>query len=161
VADVRASTPTDAAKRVVPDVREELDRVHALRARGSAALAARLDREQQHLDGVRSRPALADPLRLLEERRQAAEDLRQRARRCVAQRIARAEDDLSHVRARVRALSPANTLARGYAVVQRADGVVVRSPADVTAGDALRLRVAGGELAATAGEPALARARPA
>ena len=63
-------------------------------------------------------------------------------------RLDRAADDLGHVRARVGALSPAATLERGYAVVQRADGAVVRRPAQVAPGERLRLRLAEGELAA-------------
>jgi exodeoxyribonuclease VII large subunit len=61
----------------------------------------------------------------------------------------RAAHDLDHTRARVVALSPQATLDRGYAVVQDATGAVVRDPADVTAGDPLRIRVAAGELGAT------------
>ena len=76
--------------------------------------------------------------------------LRSRARRTVLAGLAAAEADLAHSRARVAALSPAATLERGYAVVQAADGTVVRDPADVAAGDALRLRVAGGSLDAVA-----------
>ena len=67
-------------------------------------------------------------------------------------RLATAEADLAHSRARVAALSPAATLQRGYAVVQKAaDGTVVRDPADAADGDALRLRVAGGSIDAVAG----------
>jgi exodeoxyribonuclease VII large subunit len=57
-----------------------------------------------------------------------------------------AERDLEHARARVAALSPAATLDRGYAVVQRADGALVRDPAEVAEGELLRVRVSGGRL---------------
>ena len=77
-------------------------------------------------------------------------DLRDRTRRSVTHALARAGDDIAHQRARARSLSPLATLQRGYAVVQRSDGRVVRDPHDVGAGDALRVRVAGGELAAHA-----------
>ena len=74
--------------------------------------------------------------------------LRERARSSIAARLHRADDDVAHLRERVAALSPAATLARGYAVVQDAAGHVVRAPEDVDAGDRLRIRVHGGELAA-------------
>lgn len=147
VADVRASTPTDAAKRVVPDVVEEGDRVHQLRRRAHGALRTLLDREEAALRAVRSRPCLADPANLVAPRAQEVAALRDRSRRVVSAVLDRAADDVAHTLARVTALSPAATLARGYAVLQRADGAVVRSAADVVAGDRLRARVADGELA--------------
>ena len=151
VADVRASTPTDAAKRVVPDVEEERHRVALLRDRAHRCVAGKVERELAGLAAVRSRPVLADPAAGLEARHALVADARARTRRTLLHRLERAEDDLSHVRARVRALSPAATLDRGYAVVQRADGLVVRSPHDVPDGTVLRLRLAGGDAAAVAG----------
>ena len=149
VADVRASTPTDAAKRVVPDVSEELDRVTDLRRRARRAARTLLDREQAGLSAVRSRPVLADPHTLLTPRSDDIHAWRDRSRRCLAAGLDRATDNLAHTRARVTALSPAATLSRGYAVLQRADGHVVRSPTDVTGGDGLRARLADGELTVT------------
>ncbi len=151
VADVRASTPTDAAKCVVPDVREEHQRLQHARDRLLRAVVGGLGREQARLDALRSRPALADPAAAVEHRAEQVLALRERARRCTAARLSAATDDLAHARARVRALSPLATLERGYAVVQAADGSVLRSPEDVGDGAALRVRLAGGELAATAG----------
>ncbi len=147
VADVRASTPTDAAKRVVPDVAEELDRVAQLRRRADAAVRALLDRETAALGAVRSRPVMADPHNLLVPLRQEVAALRDRSRRVLSAALDRAADNLAHTRARVTSLSPAATLDRGYAVLQRADGQVVRRAADVTAGDPLRARLAEGEVA--------------
>lgn len=153
VADVRASTPTDAAKRVVPDEAEERQRVDQLRRRATACLVHRLDREHAALVALRSRPVLAEPTRLVEDRARNVEQLQERSRRTLRHRLDRADDDLTHVRARVTALSPAATLQRGYAVVQDERGRVVRSPEDVAAGAGLRLRLAHGELAATARPP--------
>jgi exodeoxyribonuclease VII large subunit len=148
VADVRASTPTDAAKRVVPDVAEEQRRIEQLRDRARRNLLARVDREQHVIDGLRSRPALADPGADLRRRGTEVTTLRDRTRRCMDSALTRAADELAHVRARVLSLSPASTLERGYAVVQRGDGRVVRSSTDVVPGDALRVRLAKGELGA-------------
>ncbi|MBD0292246.1 MAG: exodeoxyribonuclease VII large subunit [Jiangellaceae bacterium] len=146
VADVRASTPTDAAKRIVPDLAEEADRVRRLRDRLRAVVTHRLDRERATITALRSRPVFADPHAGLRVRATHVADLRARARRCVGHALDRAAVDVAHARARVRALSPAATLARGYAVVQRGDGAVVRRAADVTRGERLRVRLARGQL---------------
>jgi exodeoxyribonuclease VII large subunit len=157
VADARASTPTDAAKRVVPDVGEEQRLLDQLRDRSRRTLLARLEREQHILDTVRSRPALTEPSAALQRRGDEVRTLRDRARRSVDQALHRAADELAHVRARVISLSPASTLQRGYAVVQRIDGRVVRSAREVDAGEELRVRLAEGELAASvlSGAPTL------
>jgi exodeoxyribonuclease VII large subunit len=148
VADVRASTPTDAAKRVVPDLAEELRLIRLGRQRLERAIRQLLDRERHRLDSLRSRPVLAKPHTMLEARGADVAALRERATRCLRHRLDAADAELRHTTARLRALSPAATLDRGYAIVQRADGAVVRYPADVEVGDPLRLRLAGGELAA-------------
>jgi exodeoxyribonuclease VII large subunit len=149
VADVRASTPTDAAKRVVPDVGEETARVAQLRSRGRDAVESFLARELAALGNLRSRPVLADPHVMLDGRRDDVVQLRDRARRSLRSGLDRGTDNLAHTRARVTSLSPAATLERGYAVVQRADGAVVRRPDEVASGDPLHLRLAEGELDAT------------
>lgn len=149
VADVRASTPTDAAKWVVPDITGELDRVSRARDRIRTALRHRLDAEASRLAAVRSRPVLADPASGLRQRHDEVAALRTRATTAVRHRVERAFDEVTHHRARVRALSPAATLERGYAVVQRMDDTVVRQPGDVAVGDPVRLLVSGGELGAT------------
>jgi exodeoxyribonuclease VII large subunit len=150
VADVRASTPTDAARRVVPDVAEQLALIGQLRARGQRSLTGRIDRAQAWLDGIRSRPALAYPLREIDRLDEQAAALAERARRCVTGQLSRAGDDLGHLQARLEALSPAATLRRGYAIVQHKDGRVVREAAGVTVGDKLTVRFADGKLAVTA-----------
>jgi exodeoxyribonuclease VII large subunit len=150
VADVRASTPTDAARRVVPDVAEQLALINQLRARARRCLTGRLEREASWLSAIRSRPALANPVREIERQQELADGLIQRARRSLSASLDRAADDVSHTRARLIALSPAATLRRGYAIVQCADGAVVRSAADVAPGDPLTLRFADDELPVTA-----------
>jgi exodeoxyribonuclease VII large subunit len=148
VADVRASTPTDAARKVVPDMVEEMRGVADLRSRATRALVSRLDREASWLDSARHRPVLADPSVLLSSRRSDLVALLDRSRRALDGRLTRAADDVSHVRARVRALSPAATLERGYAVVQADDGSVVRVADDVGTGALVRVRVSEGEFRA-------------
>ena len=149
---MRASTPTDAAKLVVPDVSEELRLVGAARQRLRHVLGGWLAREQAGLDALRSRPVLGDPRGLLDERAAEVHELRERGRRTLSHRLDRAADDIAHHRARARALSPLATLERGYAVVQRTDGAassLVTSVADVSTGVALSIRVVDGRIAAT------------
>jgi exodeoxyribonuclease VII large subunit len=146
VADLRASTPTDAAKRVVPDVSEQLALISQLRDRGRRAIKGWLDREQSWLQATTSRPAIANPVREIERQSEQVDGLLQRARSCLDSRLDRAGDDIAHTRARLLALSPAATLKRGYAIVQHADATVVRSAAEVTEGEELNVRFAEDEL---------------
>ncbi|MGZ4499021.1 MAG: exodeoxyribonuclease VII large subunit [Nocardioidaceae bacterium] len=146
VADVRASTPTDAAKQVVPDMREELDRVVRLRDRGRQLLSTWVSHQQSQLDAVRARPSLADPRGGLDDRSREIDDLRDRTRRTVGHRLDRAHDDLTHQLARVRGLSPLATLQRGYAVLQDDAGHVLTSVGQVQADQPLQVRVADGRI---------------
>jgi exodeoxyribonuclease VII large subunit len=149
VADVRASTPTDAAKRAVPDLAEELSLIAAARTRLDRAIVNRIDREQQRLDAWRSRPVLAQPTTMLDTHTAQVSALRDRAGRNLGHRLDRAGSELQHTVARLRGLSPLATLERGYAIVQRRlDLAVLRDPAEVDIGDDLRVRLAQGELAA-------------
>jgi exodeoxyribonuclease VII large subunit len=150
VADVRASTPTDAARRVVPDVAEQLALIGQLRNRARRYLAGRLEREMSWLSAIRSRPALASPVREIERQQELVAGLVERARRSLSARLDRAADDVSHTRARLIALSPAATLRRGYAIIQRADSSVVRSAAQAEPGEPLTIRFADDELRVTA-----------
>ncbi|MFC5287222.1 exodeoxyribonuclease VII large subunit [Actinokineospora guangxiensis] len=154
VADVRCSTPTDAGKRVVPDVAEETARVRQLRDRARRALHGWVDRERRLLESLRSRPVLADPLTPLDRHADAVAALTARTRRAVLGRVTAEETALIATRARLTTLGPAATLDRGYAVVQYtdADGSarVLRSLVDAPDGARLRIRVADGALHAVA-----------
>ncbi|WP_193103333.1 exodeoxyribonuclease VII large subunit [Brachybacterium sp. FME24] len=147
-ADARASTPTDAAKRVVPDIQAEFEQLDLGRTRLRSAIRSRLEREQSALDAMRSRPVLENPSTILAGR---ADDIRSRialARTLVGARLDRAADEVDHLGRQVRSLSPLATLERGYAVVQAADGAIVRTPEETAVGDALSVRVAGGRFGA-------------
>ena len=154
VADARASTPTDAAKRIVPDVGEEQRRVAELRARLRRTVTGRLDREQALLAALRHRPVLARPQELVDRLGFEVDGLIRTARRCLAHQLDRADDELRHHLARVQALSPQATLGRGYAVVQTGDGSVVRKAEQAPAGTDLVVRLAEGKLAAESRGPA-------
>ncbi|HYN66379.1 MAG TPA: exodeoxyribonuclease VII large subunit [Ornithinibacter sp.] len=153
VADHRASTPTDAAKAIVPDAVAERAAVTGARDRSRRALAGRLHHERRRLVELRSRPVLTDKGAFVRSQRDVVEALRDRARRRVEGQLHRARDHTAHLRAQVRTLSPQSTLDRGYAIVARSDGSVVSDPSDLEAGELLRVRVARGDFGArTVGE---------
>jgi len=150
VADLRASTPTDAAKRIVPDVAEQLALITQLRDRARRCVTGWLDRETAWLASVRSRPALAEPVREVERQAERVDAFLQRARMSLDARLVRGRDDVDHTRARLLALSPASTLRRGYAIVQHRGDGVVRSAAEVGPGETLTVRFAADQLAVRA-----------
>jgi exodeoxyribonuclease VII large subunit len=127
VADLRASTPTDAAKRVVPSLAEQRHLIDGLRRRGAVVLRHMIDREEQ---GLRHR--------------------RQRSRAIVLNRLEAAGSGIEHLTARARSLSPAATLERGYAIVTTADGTIARRADQVDAGDILDIRLSDGRVTARA-----------
>jgi exodeoxyribonuclease VII large subunit len=146
VADHRASTPTDAAKAVVPDADAERTGVTAARERARRALSSRLHHERRRLVELTSRPVLADRGGFVRAQREVVGSLRHRAHRRVEAQLHRSRDRVDHLRAQARALSPQSTLDRGYAVVTTApDGDVVTDPASLAADEALRVRVARGD----------------
>ena len=156
VADLRCSTPTEAGRRLVPDLAEEAERIGGLRDRARRALAGWVDREERLLAALRGRPVLADPLRAIDTRVVEVERLRDGGRACVVRGLDRRAAELEHVKARLTTLGPAATLARGYAVVQRVTDdeplPVLRSVTEVSTGDRLRIRVADGAVVADVAE---------
>jgi exodeoxyribonuclease VII large subunit len=150
VSDVRAATPTDAAKKVVPDAVAELALVSELRQRGGRALRNWVGRELLGLAQLRNRPVLADPMRLVTDRTADVHRAREAARRDIKRMVGTESDRIGHLRARLTTLGPAATLARGYAVVQTIEGsaAVLRSAADAPAGTRLRIRVSDGAVGA-------------
>jgi exodeoxyribonuclease VII large subunit len=150
VADYRASTPTDAAKRVVPDIAEEIQMISAMRDRARRTLLNRLDLESTRITNFKNRPVMKDPHVLITTRAEVIAGLRDRSNRSFGASLKLAKEELKQIKARVRALSPQSTLDRGYSVVQLADGQIVTDPKKLRAGDELRLRLAKGETKATA-----------
>ena len=150
VADLRASTPTDAAKRVVPDVAEEQLRVQQARMRMSSRLTALINHEIDRVAQLRSRPALANRDWIIDSR---ADDLTRYVARgveLIERTLERAETSTTQLTARLRALSPQSTLDRGYAIVQGSDGHIVRGQADAQPGARLLITVADGSIDAIA-----------
>ncbi|MEO7016464.1 MAG: exodeoxyribonuclease VII large subunit [Leifsonia sp.] len=150
VADLRASTPTDAAKRVVPDVAEELVRVQQARTRIGVRLTHMIAAEIDRISHLRSRPSLASPRWIVDSRAEELTRFVARGAELVERTIEREETRTAELRGQLRALSPQGTLDRGYAIVQLPQGAVLRSPAEAPAGTPLKVTVAGGSLTAIA-----------
>lgn len=149
VADLRASTPTDAAKRIVPDVAEELARVRQAMSRLDLRITGLISAQVESVEAVKSRPALADPRRIVDAR---AEDLARwvlRGSELMDHRLDRSRSAIGELRGQLRALSPRRTLERGYAIARLPDGRALRAPEDAPGGTELLLTLAEGELAAT------------
>ena len=134
VADVRASTPTDAARRVVPSLSELTVELDALVSSLRAAFSARLTREREGLIELVSRPALASPTQLVERQREGLDSALARLRGAANRAVLEARADLGALTASLHALSPAATMERGYALLALSNGTLVRSQADVPPG---------------------------
>ena len=149
VADLRASTPTDAAKRVVPDVAEEFSKVQQVRSRLRLRVTSLVTREIDRVEQLRSRPSLAQSSWITDSR---ADDLARyvhRSTELLERRLVRAGEQVGELRGQLRALSPQRTLDRGYAIAQRSDGAIVRATADAVPGATLLLTLADGRLSTT------------
>lgn len=143
VADVRCSTPTDAGKRVVPDVAEEQVRLARAREATRRALTARLTQERHTLEALRIRPVLTA---LVAQQAGQVEALQHRGFRALESRVTHASTHIDSLHSQVRALSPLATLQRGYSVALAAGGSVLRSATDARVGDAVTLRLADGSI---------------
>lgn len=148
VADFRASTPTDAAKTIVPDAAVELAGIADVRLRMAQAVERMIDIQSQHLDQLRSRPVMVQPATMINTRAEEIELILTRTRATLGHLLHRATDHIGQLKARVRSLSPQHTLNRGYAVVHH-NNAILRNTAEVGVGDSLDILVATGRLGAT------------
>jgi exodeoxyribonuclease VII large subunit len=148
VADVRASTPTDAAKRVVPDVAEQRALVRQLRSRAATRLTQRLAHDIAQLEQLRSRPVLRAPESMLDSRAQDVWFQASRGREVMNRRMDAAARQTGELRATLRALSPGSTLTRGYAIAHLGDGAIVRDATQAPTGTAVTVTVGRGSFAA-------------
>ena len=153
VADLRASTPTDAAKRVVPDVAEQRALVHQLRSRARTRITQRISHDVAQLEQLRTRPVLRAPETMLTSRAHELWMLTSRGRDRVSRDVEAGERATAQLRASLRALSPGATLARGYAIAHLDGGVIVRAATQAPAGAALVVTVAEGSFAALSEGP--------
>jgi len=146
VADLRASTPTDAAKRVVPDVAEELNRVQQARARISSRVTHLIGTEIDRLEQLRSRPVLANPSWLIDTRAEELTRYVARGSELLSRLLERNGNRVAELTGQLRALSPKRTLERGYAIAQLPSGAALRSTRDAPEGTRLLLTVADGKI---------------
>jgi exodeoxyribonuclease VII large subunit len=125
VADLRASTPTDAAKRVVPDIEGERMIIREARTRLDYRMLGIIEYEIERLASFRTRPALADPHTLVDRRSQEVLQLVHQGVNLAELRIERATAEVAELSGHLRGLSPLSTLERGYSIARRPDGSVV------------------------------------
>ena len=145
VADYRASTPTDAGKRIVPDAAQERALIEGSRALTAAAVRVWIEREHRALLHVRTRPVMAYPVRMIDPYRARLAQLHEASGRALVAILTRADATAQQLAATLRALSPQSTLDRGYAVVRDATGAVARDASPLHTGDLVSLRLARGE----------------
>ena len=150
VADVRASTPTDAAKLIVPDVIQERKNIRQALDRIGLRVVGFVQNQVELIMGIRSRPILANPFTLVDERAIQVSQLELSLSSHVKNTIERQQLMVTGLRGQVRALSPKLTLDRGYAVVRNLEGNVLTNPKQTKAGQKLRITLSGGDLGATA-----------
>lgn len=149
VADLRASTPTDAAKRVVPDVAEELSRVQQARVRIGTRMTGLLSTEIDRIGQLRSRPVLAASSWIVDVRSEELTRWVARGAELVDRSIERARTSVAELTGQLRALSPQRTLDRGYAIAQLPGGAVLRRSANAVPGSPLLLTLADGTVGTT------------
>jgi len=152
VADLRASTPTDAAKRVVPDVAEELARVAQARSRIGTRMTSLLTHEIDRLEQLRTRPVLANPVALVDARAEELTRWVARSHELVDRVVERSLTRVGELASQLRALSPQGTLDRGYAIAQLPSGAALRDAADAPVGTELVLTIASGRIRSTVDE---------
>jgi exodeoxyribonuclease VII large subunit len=148
VCDVRAGTPSLAAKLIVPDHAAVAGELDALLARAGRALEGRATHARRHLELLATRPAFADPRSWITNRRAALDMSAASLRRLPELRLEREATRLRGAHDRLRLLGPAATLERGYAIVQDDAGAVVREATALAAGDRIGVRLAAGRVGA-------------
>ena len=148
VADLRASTPTDAAKRVVPDVGEEMAKVMDARSRILNRTINYISTEWERLTAMKSRPVLADGEWIITTRAEEIVRTVQRGSDLVDRALHTAATETSALKAQLRALSPQQTLDRGYAIAVTNAGAVVRSAVDAPEKTAFTLTLSDGRIGA-------------
>ena len=149
VADYRASTPTDAAKRVVPDIEQEIADINKIRDRMYRRLLSSVEYELNQIAQLRNRPVMKDPSVMIKVRKDDLTALRDRSHRGFKALLDIEKKEIKGVIAHLRSLSPQSTMDRGYSVVQIGDGKIVRDATKLKAGDVLRIRAAKGEASAS------------
>jgi exodeoxyribonuclease VII large subunit len=150
VADFRASTPTDAAKNVVPDVVEERKKLAMAIERITLRVVGFVQNQLELLAGIRTRPVFANPFTIVDERSLNITQLLTTMQSQTKNFLDKEQLQIAGLRGQVRALSPKLTLDRGYAVVRNLKDGVITDPKKVSKGEKLRVTLSGGDLGVTA-----------
>jgi exodeoxyribonuclease VII large subunit len=137
VADVRATTPTNAADICTQHWAQVRTRLDDCREAMAAALVARVELARRRLEELQSRKAFRLPLERIREREQRLDELGQRLNGSGTRALTRQRDRIAAYAGRLAALSPLNVLARGYSLTQSPDGKLLRDAAALRVGDAL------------------------
>lgn len=145
VADLRASTPTDAAKRVVPSLFEEQEHIAQLTNRLEKRMRSMIELEISKVSSLISRPVMRDPLTIVAAKIDEIKVLRSDGKKALTALLREEKIEVREIKARIAALSPLSTLKRGYAVVQKR-GKVLLDAKDVSIADELHVVLAKGEL---------------
>ena len=144
VADARAPTPTAAAEMVLPRKRDLVEQIDNLQSRLASGMEFKLDHLRESFQGLLKR--LADPGRKLRENQQRVDELSVDLLRRFQERLRQLKDRLAERAGRLGALSPLAVLDRGYSIAQKLpDELIVKSSAELNAGDLLRVRFAQGK----------------
>lgn len=149
VADLRAATPSNAAELAVPDqdaLRQTLDEMQNAMA---VAMQTKIDRAGERLDNLANRPVLKSPLASFESRRKALELMEKRLIAAQSGNVARTRQRFVAQVSKLDAMSPLKVLTRGYAMVAKEDGTIVRSVSDVKPKEPIAVRVSDGTIVAT------------
>lgn len=146
VADLRAATPSNGAELAVPDQMDVRERLRSLQSRMEQILTRRLRQERQHLHQLASRRVLEDPTVTVAQKRLLCDALSRRLLNASMQQLQRRREDFVRLCASLDALSPLKVLSRGYSVVRKNEGSVVRSGEEVTVGEMLAINLAHGAL---------------
>lgn len=146
VADLRAATPSNAAELAVPDQNDVAVQLRQISGRMAQAMGRRLEAARRELDRASQCRALQNPMNYVDDKRMLLDYQREKLAAGLTASLSRERERFAALASKLDALSPLKVLGRGYAIPQKEDGGVVRSTTDVIPGDALRLRVADGEI---------------
>ena len=146
VADLRAATPSNAAELAVPDQNDVAVQLRQMSGRMAQAMGRRLEAARRELDRASQCQALQNPMNYVDDKRMLLDYQREKLAAGLTASLSRERERFAALASKLDALSPLKVLGRGYAIPQKEDGSVVRSSTDVIPGDALRLRVADGEI---------------
>ena len=143
VADLRASTPSNAAELAVPDQQQERQRLEGLTLRLRQAMEVQLDRDRKELRRLEQSRVLRNPVAVVDDQRMRLDSAQRRLAMALERTLRRGRVELAGLAGRVDAMSPLKVLSRGYAIA-KAEGRAVTTVEQVQPGQAMDVLVADG-----------------